>query len=142
MALVTNWGLEVVQICDGLWSDGAWDLVSGFDDADVDMWLERGKSFGHCFVSPSPDGDYRRHGDRVDCFLVGAGTEQLRDPVGGYAGVRGLSVVSDGTIRRQSMSQTDGLAMQAGSGCWRLVQDGWWPGRRPCAQRSWLRYAW
>ena len=32
----------VVYVCGGLWSDGAWDLVSGFDDADVDMCLERG----------------------------------------------------------------------------------------------------
>ena len=113
MALVTNGGLVVVHTCDGLWSDGVLDLISGFDDADVDMWLEKGTSFHECFVSPSPDGDYRRHGDRVDCFLVGAGTEQLWDPVGGYAGIRRLSVVS-GWNDTTTECESDGWLSDAG----------------------------
>ena len=93
VALVTNGRLVVVHICGGPWTDGAWDMISGFDDADVDVCLERVTIFGECFLSPSPDGDYRRHGDRVDCFPVGAGTEQLWETVGGHAGIPRLSVV-------------------------------------------------
>ena len=54
----------------------------------------------------------------------------------------GSQLCRDGTLRRQSMSQTDDLAMQAGSVYWRPVQDGRLAWSTAMRQRSWLRYAW